>query len=52
MHDRDQNGEKNDKKSMFTATNFDYCVCIGIESTGTYFLLSTKGISEDILPGI
>ena len=42
MLDCDQNDEKNDKKSMFTATNFDYCVCNGIEIAATYFMLSTK----------
>ena len=46
MLDCDQNDEKNDKKSMFTATNFDYCVCNGTEITATYFLVSTKAFQN------
>ena len=42
MLDHNQNDGKSDEKSMFTATNFDYCVSNGIEITATYFLLPAK----------
>ena len=38
--------KKNDKKSMFRATNLYYCVCNGIENTAKYFLLNTKAFQK------
>ena len=46
MVDHDHNDEKNDKKSMFKAANFNYCVCNGIEIISTYFLLPAKPFQE------